>query len=672
MTKTVTNYKLQVMSIRKRIELVTHYSLLITLFFIIHYSLFTDYCFAEGETTITSETLEYFEDTSTYVAKGSVKVKAEDMVIESEEMSYNEQTSEIVASGNVKYDDPDMSIKASKVQLNLKNDTGLLYDAEVLHKKENYRISGKEIEKRGKNYYFAPEATFTTCDPPVPAWCFKGDDIDLLVDKRLKAKDVSFRINGVPVLYSPYISVPFHSERKTGFLMPVIGNSESRGLRIGAPFYWAISENKDATFLLDAYSKRGVGKGLEYRYIYPGDINGRWWIYHIWDTLLKKNFLEVRSLHEQRSSDGIGGFLSINYVNHEDFYREYSPYREVRTNRFLESTGEISLPLTNSRFYLLSQYWVDLKEEGRPPAQRLPEFGYVLNPTKVGSFWFSGTATISNFWRDKDVFGQRLDIYPRILHTIGNDIVLSQALGFREMAYSLHRTEEDDFPHREAIEYSAIAHTRFLKQYDSFTHVLEPSLGYTLITDSQDLPVFDSTELFQKTSMIELSLINRFLDKNGEFFILRATQGFDANLGDRPFLPFKLEVGIKKPVSLRLDATYDVHKGELESINSDFRFSVSETSVWFGQRYNKQEDITFYRAGFGLHPFKPWYLNSSISYDAQGKVLRDITIDLKFLRQCWGINMQFNKYPGDYSVLITFELKGLSIGTSGNKPLKIL
>jgi hypothetical protein len=242
------------------------------------------------------------------------------------------------------------------------------------------------------------------------------------------------------------------------------------------------------------------------------------------------------------------------------------------------------------------------------------------------------------------------------------------------MAYSLHRTDNDfdDFPHREAIEYSAVAHTRFLKRYNSFTHVLEPSLGYTLITDSQDLPIFDSTELFKKTSMVELSLINRLLNANGEFFILRASQGFDANLGDRPFLPFKLEVGIKKPVSLRLDATYDVHRGGLDSINSDFSYSVSETSVWFGQRYNKQEDIIFYRAGFGLHPFKPWYLNSSISYDAQEKVIRDITIDLRYLRQCWGINMQFNKYPGDYSVLIMFELKGLSMGTSGNKPWKIL
>jgi hypothetical protein len=202
--------------------------------------------------------------------------------------------------------------------------------------------------------------------------------------------------------------------------------------------------------------------------------------------------------------------------------------------------------------------------------------------------------------------------------------------------------------------------------------VLEPSLGYTLITDSQDLPVFDSTELFKKTSKVELSLINRLLDASGEFIILRVSQALDANLGDRPFLPFRLEIGIKKPVSLRLDATYDVHQGELESINSDFSLSISESSVWFGQRYNKQEDITFYRAGFGLHPFKPWYLNSSIYYDAKAKVVRDITINLRYLRQCWGVNMVFNKWPGDYSVLIMFELKGLSMGTSGYRPLKIL
>ncbi|MEW6163353.1 MAG: LPS assembly protein LptD [Nitrospirota bacterium] len=644
------------------------YSYKIIIFFIlffplfsISYSLTSTYCFAEEQTIITSNFLEYEEETSTYIAKGNVKIQKADTVIESNEISYNEQTSEVVASGNVRYDDAEIAIKASRVELNLERETGRLYDAEVLYKKDNYHISGKEIEKRSGKYYFAPEATFTTCDAPVPAWCFRGKDIDVLVGERLKARDVSFLIKNIPVLYTPYVWAPIHTERETGFLMPGIGYSTSRGVHLNTPFFWAISENRDATITMDIYTEKGIGKGLEYRYIEPKNIRGNWWLYHIRDMELNKDFYELRALHEQRSTDGIGGFLNVDLINEKDFYREFSPYLEIRTSRFLESTGEMSFPFKYSRIYLLSQYWVDLAEEIRPAPQRLPEAGYILNPTKVGHFWFSTMAALSNFWRNEGVYGQRLDIYPRILHKLGNEIVVSQALGLRETAYSLHRNDGgDSSPHREAIEYNVIAKARLLKGYDSFTHVLEPCIGYTLITDSESLPFFDSTELFKKTSKIELSLINRFLDEGGEFVVLRASQGFDSYYGDRPFLPFKLEVGIKRPISLRLDASYDVHGGKVESINSDLRLKVSETTFLAGQRYNRQEDIILYKAGIELHPYKPWYMGGRLWYDAEEKVVRDITVNVKYMSQCWGVSMAFIKRPGDFTVAIVFELRGIS------------
>lgn len=653
------SYELQVISTRYWIKLITHYPLLITLFFTIHCSLFIHFCFAGEETTITSETLEYFEDTSTYVAKGSVKLISGDKVIDSDEMSYNVQTSEVIASGNVRYDDPDMWFTASKAELDVENETGKLYDAEILFKEDNYHIAGKEIEKKDEKHYFAPEATFSTCDAPIPAWCFRGKNVDLLVDEKLKAKDAFFLIKNTPVLYAPYISVPFLTERKTGFLMPFLDNSNTRGIHVGIPFFWAISENMDATAIMDIYSKRGIGEGLEYRYVEPGDIKGNLWLYHIWDTKLNKDYLEIKALHDERSEKEIGGFLSINYVNRKDFYREFNPYFETRTLRFLDSTGEISLPFENSRIYFLSQYWVDLKEETNPPPQRLPEVGYVLNPTKAGPFCFSATATASNFWRDKGVTGQRLDIYPRVLHELGNDIILSQAVGFRETAYSLHRSE-DNFLHREAIEYNALVHTSFFKRYGSFMHVLEPSIGYTLITDSEKLPIFDSTELFKKTSTIKLSLINRFLDSSREFITVRASQAFDADLGDKPFLPFKLEVGMKRPISLRADATYDVHEGKLNSINSNIGFSISKGTIWAGQRYNRLQDVVYYTAGLMLTPYKPWTMSGRIWYNAEEKEFKDIAVNLRYMGQCWGINMEFIKRPLDFTFSVMFELKGIS------------
>ena len=57
------------------------------LFFTINYLLFTHYCLAGEEVVVTSETIEYFGDTSTYVAKGSVKIQKGDRIIESDEIS---------------------------------------------------------------------------------------------------------------------------------------------------------------------------------------------------------------------------------------------------------------------------------------------------------------------------------------------------------------------------------------------------------------------------------------------------------------------------------------------------------------------------------------------------------------------------------------------------------
>jgi LPS-assembly protein len=633
----------------------------IILLFTIHCSLFTDYCFAQGETTITSETLEYIESTSTYIAKGSVKVTSGGRVIEADEMIYNEQTTGISASGNVRYDDAQVVITSSKLELNMETETGKVADAGILFKKGSYHITGKSIEKRGEKYYYAPEATFSTCDDPVPAWSFKGKDVDLHVDERLKAKHVSLYIKDVPALYTPYFFLPFHTDRETGFLIPVVDYSTSRGLHLNIPFYWVISENKDATAVLDVYSEKGIGEGLEYRYIKPEGIKGNWWVYHIRDTELNKDFFEMRALHEQRSQERLGGFLSINFVNEKDFYREFSPYLEVSTLRFLESTGELSLPLRNSRAYLLTQYWVDLEEELRPPLQRLPEAGYVLYPTKVGPFWFSGTSTVSNFWRDEDMFGQRLDIYPVMLSKVGDEFVLTQSLGLRETAYALHRTEEGSL-HREAIEYSIGVHTSLLKRYSSFTHVIEPSIGYTFITTSEDPPLFDSTELFKKTSTVGASLVNRFFYKGGEVAIFRATQSFDAELGDRSFLPLRLEVGIKKPVSLRLDTAYDVHEGKLDSINSNLSFNIPRGTLFVGQRYNRLEDVVYYRAGFDLYPSKPWYVRGTIWYDDDIKEIRDISIDLRYSSQCWGVNIEFIKRPHDFTFAVMFDLKGISKG----------
>jgi len=617
-------------------------------------------CLAEEKTTITSDNLEYNRETFTYNAKGNVKVQKAGTVVEADEMIYNEQSDELIAKGNIRYKDPEVSITASRVDLNLEKKTGTLHDAEILFKKDNYHISGKEIEKKGENYYVSPEATFTTCNTPA-AWCFKAKNVDVIAGDRLKAEDATFHIKNTPVFYTPYMLAPISTERKTGFITPSAGYSNVRGFHLNIPFFWAIAENSDATFVFDEYTKKGIGEGAEFRYVEPENVKGKWWLYHIRDTDLNKDFVEFKGFHEQRSSENIGGYLNINYANGKDYYREFNPEIDIRTNRFLESTGEITIPFSNSRAYLLSQYWIDLKDNSKSPAQRLPEAGYVLNPTNIGLFWFSATTSLSDFWQDEDAHGLRFDAFPKVQHAFGNDIVVSQTLGLRETAYSLQDGDENS-PHRESLEYNIDAHSRFLKKYGSFTHIVEPSLSYTLITNSEnDLPLFDSTEIFKKTSLIELSFLNRIIINHAELMVFRISQGFDTYQGDRPFLPLKLEVGVKKPFSVRFDADYDVNTGKVESTNSDIVLPIiSEITIMAGHRYNRTDEISYYNAGIGVHPYKPLYIESRIWYDETEHETREISLKLKYLSQCWGIFTEFIKRPGEFNFRILFELTGIT------------
>ena len=645
--------------------------------FFFHFSLFTRAAFAEEPPTIiTSDTLEHEKKISTYTAKGSVKVTQDKTKMEAKEMIYDENSSYLFAEGDVRYETPDITLKAEKAVYNLNTKKGIFFNAEIFSKKEKFHVSGAEIEKTGEKEYFLTEATMTTCDSPSPAWCFKGKNAEIIVGDRLKSRNTTFNVLGVPILYTPYLWAPALNERKTGLLTPVFGYSKTKGFSYRQPFFWAISGNKDATVILDWYTKRGFGEGLEYRYVEPGNVEGTHWGYHIFDTKLGKNIYELRSSHEKRT-DSISGYINLNLLSRKDFYREYSLHRTERTKRFTESTGELSMPTDKSRFYLMSQYFMDLKDGSHNSeiAQRLPEFGYVINPYSVGPVIFSLTSSASNFWREKGVFGQRLDIYPKFSHSFGDKVIISQNLGLRKTAYLLHQNENEGFRdhvQRDTFDYNVTASSRLMRDYSSFTHAVEPSLGYTYVPwikkEKTNLPVFDSTELYSKQSTISLSLLNRLFDKHGEFFTLSLSESYNSFGGDRPFSPLTIAVSIGRPISLRGDISYNSYSGQIESINSDMSAGIiKNVSFSLGERYNTVNKTMSYNAGIIYTYSKNLSTDAAVWYDAKGEGLRDATLKMKYQKQCWGVTLIINikpgdaatKRPSDYSIVITFDLLGL-------------
>lgn len=642
-----------------------------------NFSLFTRNVFAEETATvITSDTLEHDKEASIYTAKGSVKVLREGATIEALEMKYDEKTSKVFAEGDVRYDDPKISVKAERAEYNLDAKTGTFYNAEIFSKRDSLRISGSEIEKRGENEYFLAGASMTSCDAASPEWCFRGKKVDIIIGDRIKARDATFNIKGVPVLYTPYLWAPALTERKTGFLTPVVGYSRAKKFYYRQPFFWAISEDKDATFVLDWYSERGFGEGLEYRYVAPGGVGGSNWLYHIKDRKLDRNFYELRSQNEKRQRDGLSTYMNLNLISGKNFYREYSRHRYERIKRFLESTGELSLPADNSRFYLSSQYLVDLKEENRTSGiiQRLPELGYVINPYRIGPVVFSLASSATNFWREKGVYGRRLDIYPRLSHSFGDEVVISQNLGLRETVYSLRRHESGgfkDYVQRKTIDYNITAASRILKEYSSFNHAIEPSVGYTLVPainkDKTNLPLFDSTEPYSRQSTVNFSLLNRIFDKKGEFFTVSLSESYNFLIEDRPLSPLTLAASVGRPIRINGDLSYNRYSHQVETINSSVTIPLGKITLSLGERASRVADTMNYDVGVSYAYSKNLSAETRLWYDAKGGGVRDASFEVRYTKQCWGMTMvinrkppdEINKKPSDYSILITFNLLGL-------------
>ncbi len=124
--------------------------------------------------------------------------------------------------------------------------------------------------KTAPGIYDLNDASYSTCPPEASSWYIKASHLNL--DKntgRGTARHTKLYIKNIPVFYTPWFNFPIDSRRKTGFLFPSIGTSNSSGAIFRAPFYWNIAPNYDATLTPVLMSKRGIQMTGLFRYLQP-------------------------------------------------------------------------------------------------------------------------------------------------------------------------------------------------------------------------------------------------------------------------------------------------------------------------------------------------------------------------------------------------------------------
>jgi lipopolysaccharide assembly outer membrane protein LptD (OstA) len=206
-------------------------------------------------------------------ADGNVEIIYKDIKILADQVEVNTDTKDILASGDITIQLPEEVVQATRIFYNMDTRQGRIERADGMLR-PNIFYRADILERTGLETFSLTKASLTSCTQPTPRWGFSCSRAKLKKDDYVEMWNSVLKIKKIPVFYIPYFRYPLNRERATGFLMPEIGYSGVKGYVVGEAFYWAIRRNMDATFDVDYYSNKGLGAGLEYRYLFGGGTGG--------------------------------------------------------------------------------------------------------------------------------------------------------------------------------------------------------------------------------------------------------------------------------------------------------------------------------------------------------------------------------------------------------------
>ena len=229
---------------------------------------------------VTIEAIEQEKDGPVYKLRGKVKVDYRTYTIHADRATYDSDTGEVEAEGNLLLEGGPSNehIEASRGKYDLQNETGRFEDAKgsvgfklksrrtVFTTTNPFFFTGHVIEKLGPDHYMVTDGTVTTCELPRPKWEFAAQRINIEVGGHATIYHSNFRLEGIPILYFPFATHPLQKNpRESGFLVPSIGRSSTRGNTAGESIFWAINRSMDLLAGTEYFSKRGWAPDAEFR-----------------------------------------------------------------------------------------------------------------------------------------------------------------------------------------------------------------------------------------------------------------------------------------------------------------------------------------------------------------------------------------------------------------------
>ncbi len=644
-----------------------------------------------------ADQLSYDKDAGLYRASGDVKLIQGDLEVRSQTLKWNQISGEVEAEGDVQLISPDEELFGSKAHYNLKKGTGTVEDGHFYLREQNLHVRGETIERRGKLDYRIKKGTFTTCDGDVPSWKFGASQVDVTLGGYARARNTIFYLKNVPSLYFPYMVYPAKTERESGLLIPTIGYSDKRGFQYGGAYYQVLGVNQDATFYLDYLSEMGLGKGLEYRYIFGRGNAGEARIYHmnvdqVDGVVVDDERYALEWQHAGFLPGGVRMVADTEYVNDDQYFEDFGNVAEEYNKDKVQSV--FSLSKSWGKYHLVGQlkYTKDLEVDDPETLQLLPRINFDAARQRIGEsvFYYALETEYSNFWRQEGLRGERLMVRPILAASLQlwDVIGVAPEISYRERYY-WNLSDDSDSENEGLAEFTTRINTRVQKVYHrpfglfgKLRHSVEPELVYRYVpeVDQTHLPYFDHYDDIDEKKQIEYALVQRFTIRSDrvdgsptyrELFYLRLSQTYDLTdeAREQRFQELRIETLLLPTtwLSLQTDTTLDVESGDWTKVAVEGKIKdQQDNSLRVEYRYDPGDDIDYGSVNVSVAFLKPVYLNYQQRYEFSTNEQLEQVLGIEYRQQCWSAQLSYREHEDDRSVMLTFTMRGIgSVGGVG-------
>ena len=499
-----------------------------------------------------------------FLADGDVLITYGGMRLRADHVEYNNATSEAAAQGHVLFDYDTQHVEADDARLNVASGHGTFHNARgfvrlerrpnaiLLVTQNPLYFEAREVERLSSDVYLVRHSWFTICQPEHPTWQFFAPEAKITIDKTVALINSKFRLYRVPLIWLPYATAPAGNKiRQSGFLIPVAGQSNSKGFIIGDAFYWAPKPWMDTTLGLEYFSHRGTAQRAEFRAKPFENTSIKYTYFGVIDRGLAQPGAppEKQGGHQQQleiQSLWRGGWRFVTDLNQlssltfrlafADTYGD-AINSEVRSSLFLTNNFRgfsFNVAGLNDRSFL------ELSPPNSVVLRNEPEARFSSveqSPWSNVPVYFSFDSSLGALHRDDEFtntpnFVARAEFAPKVTvpFHFGEWLGVTASATFRSTYYgdSLNSTgilTGDSITRNTgefAVELRPATLERFFdrpKTHRRLKHAIEPAFTYRYVTgvnDFADFIRFDSNATLTNTNEIQYGITQRLYVKNGD------------------------------------------------------------------------------------------------------------------------------------------------------------